>query len=179
MKILITILITLLATLPKSQTELEVHIAILPELATSLKGRPIRLEVQSEKFKIDTILRKDNSIQLSSIPAGNIIIIVASSILCKDSVTEKYYLTMESIKLTSNKKTLYSIPFPIDCPNNKYIEGKVCPKCHKGDQAIPMIYGLPDPTSIKGEVGIDYALGGCIRTFCDADWFCKRDWTEF
>jgi hypothetical protein len=94
-------------------------------------------------------------------------------------VTKKYYRVFDNINLELNKRAVCTSDFPFDCVKNKYIEGKICPKCHKSDQIIPIIYGLPDPTSLKGEVGVDYALGGCITTDCDADWFCKRDWTEF
>ena len=179
MRYLLTILITFIAALPKSETELSLHVRILPELSASFRDRQIRVVLQSRNFQLDTVLGKDNSLHLKSVPIGNITILFYSYIICRDSITKKYFRVFENINLQHNKRTVCSSDFPLDCPNNKYIEGKICPKCHKSDQIIPIIYGLPDPTSLKGEVGVDYSLGGCITTGCDPDWFCKRDWTEF
>ena len=179
MKYLLTILITIIAGLPKSETGLLLHVRILPELSASFKDRQIRVILQSKNFKLDTLLGNDHSLYLQSVPIGNMTIHFYSYIICRDSVTKKYFRVFDNINLERDKRSVCSINFPFDCPMNKYIEGRICPKCHKSDQIIPMIYGLPDPTSLKGEAGVDYSLGGCITTGCDADWFCKRDWTEF
>jgi hypothetical protein len=59
--------------------------------------------------------------------------------------------------------------------SNSSKANKVCPKCHKSNRAIPIIYGLP----IGEKDTSSFFYAGCKVTGCDPYWYCKRDKIRF
>jgi len=62
------------------------------------------------------------------------------------------------------------------CKYDSSLKNKTCPICKKQDKVIPIAYGLL--VSMKGE-GKTFKAGGCNITYCDPNWYCKRDKLEF
>ena len=56
---------------------------------------------------------------------------------------------------------------------------KKCPICHKSDQVIPIIYGMPGKALQKKYEKGKVKLGGCIIMEDNPQWFCKRDEKKF
>ncbi len=66
-----------------------------------------------------------------------------------------------------------------NCIYNKSINNKICPKCHRKDKTIPIIYGLIIGHEKKNSKKKRYYIGGCQITDCDPNWFCIRDNFKF
>jgi hypothetical protein len=179
MKIFICILLLLTVLFPSRHKQLEITLSILPELQNSLKDRPIHIEITGGNFKIDTAVVNTDKIYFNNISKKDIWITIYSSFKCSDSLTEKSFYEFSGLKMSDSSKTHLTIHFPFDCPLNKYTGGKICPGCKRMDKVIPIYYGLLDPLSVKGEPGIDFDMGGCVRTACDPRWHCKQDNTDF
>jgi len=77
------------------------------------------------------------------------------------------------ISLKNNQKFKIEIPISYYCEYDKSENDKTCPECKKTDKSIPIIYGL------FGGNGKDNWSGGCLKTGCDPNWYCKRDKTKF
>lgn len=56
---------------------------------------------------------------------------------------------------------------------------KICPKCQKTDEVIPIVYGYPTESLFeKAEKG-KVLLGGCCVMDIYPKWYCKRDKIKF
>ncbi len=65
------------------------------------------------------------------------------------------------------------IEFPPYCKYNRIFMN--CPICGKTDKVVPVIYGYPSKKGIRQSKRGKIALGGCLMTDCDPQWYCKRD----
>lgn len=84
-------------------------------------------------------------------------------------------------KIDVRRDTTLIIDLYTPCPNATSKDNKVCPKCFKTDQVIPIKYGLliyKDSLS-RSQEGIDFYVGGCEVIRCDPLWWCKRDSLKF
>ena len=181
MKTLTSILLLFTVTNFTTERSLRITLNLLPELREEFKTQPIRIQISYNNYKIekiDTTITNQNIIHFKNIRDQVVYVFISASINCKDSTTQKYYRPGRKVIYGNSRIEEQVITFPQDCSINKYLGGKICPICHKTDQSIPIIWGLPS-FDLKGEPGIDYDLAGCTRTGCDPDWFCRRDSSRF
>jgi hypothetical protein len=142
--------------------------------------------VRNEKISFASVLLLDSTF---SVKAGQMTNENGKFQFQNVSVGE-YYIKIHSIEYTD---TIFSkINFSGDtiltfdvhkfCRYDSSINNKTCPICHKKDKVIPIIYGLLISTNgedpMKDE-GIKFKAGGCEKTNCDPNWYCKRDKLEF
>jgi len=179
MKTLLYLLFLLSGRSDWQHGDLELKMIILPELENSFRNEPIYIQIEGDGVKIDTVVRGVTKIEFKNVLATKLRVDIYSSFKCSDSLTKKSFHEVTMLVMSDSSTTFRTISFPFNCALNKYTGGRVCPKCKKSDKVIPIIFGLPDPFSLKGEVGVDYDLGGCFVTACDPDWHCKRDNNDF
>ncbi|WP_177189681.1 carboxypeptidase-like regulatory domain-containing protein [Hymenobacter actinosclerus] len=89
-----------------------------------------------------------------------------------------YQDTTFQVNVVADEVTALNVNFPIGCHvlNHK---GKTCPYCHKSDEAIPVVYGMPDERTLRRAKAGKLKLAGCNMTGCDPKWYCKRDEKKF
>ncbi len=105
-------------------------------------------------FKIDSILPGVYDIKYSELVSGD---------------------TTIKITVVSNSTTTLAGILPPYCKYDVHEKNKICPKCKKQDKVIPIVYGLSvGPLDKK-----NYYYAGCVITYCDPHWHCKRDKLEF
>jgi len=179
MKTLLYLLFLLHLTYSQSHCDLELKLTILPELESSFRHEPIYIQIEGDGVKIDTVIKDITKIEFKNIVATKLRVDLYSSIKCSDSLTKKSFHEVTMLVMSDSSTTFRTINFPYQCDLNKYTGGRICPKCKKSDKVIPIIYGLADPLSVKGQVGVDYDLGTCSTTDCDPKWHCKRDNNDF
>lgn len=76
----------------------------------------------------------------------------------------------------SQKLTEIEIKYPYCEYTSDYKIKTNCPICNKKDKVIPIYYGLiDDKESLKKAKRGEIKLGGCMVSFCDPNWYCKRD----
>ena len=56
---------------------------------------------------------------------------------------------------------------------------KKCPKCHKNDKVIPILYGEPSEEAMEEIKRGLWRMGGCVVDRDSSNWYCKRDRKEF
>lgn len=83
--------------------------------------------------------------------------------------------TINDIKIQPDKKLTFNLTLPPLCKYDKKKKNKTCPKCGKKDKVIPIVYGLPVGPMDEEK----YYYAGCIISYCDPNWHCKRDKYEF
>ncbi|NOT52397.1 MAG: carboxypeptidase regulatory-like domain-containing protein [Chitinophagaceae bacterium] len=92
-------------------------------------------------------------------------------------ITAVGYLAKTYPVITFKKDTVILLEADLYVPC-KYDDKKndpTCPKCHKKNKVVPIVYGLP-----VGELDEDnYYYAGCEISLCDPNWYCKRDKTKF
>lgn len=90
-----------------------------------------------------------------------------------------YCDTTTEVAITGNDSINIYLELPPPCKYDK--KNKTCPKCHKRDKAIPIVYGLIVSTKDSKDDGMyeTYYPGGCNVTCCDPNWYCKRDKFEY
>lgn len=195
MKAILTVIILSLFSVNHAGKQLTIKFNLLPEVKEALKDQPIKLEISyyinllhdktrqksdlwsGYEYRIDTILINPQSIVFTKIRSDNVIIRIGAWINCTDGITKKGFYSAMQVDLPKND-TIITITFPKDCEFNRYIGGKICPKCGGMDKSIPIIWGLPS-FDLPGEPGVDYDLGGCFTSACDPRWYCKRDSLRF
>lgn len=80
------------------------------------------------------------------------------------------------------RDTTINLEYVRNCPYDESINKNVCPKCHKKNAVIPILYGLPyskngeDPAKGNGK---KFLLAGCLVSDCDPNWYCRRDKIRF
>jgi len=83
--------------------------------------------------------------------------------------------TITGINISPDSEKIFFIQLPPYCNYEKSINNNTCPKCKKNDKVIPIVYGLTlGPLDKK-----NYYYSGCGITFCDPNWFCKRNKIKF
>jgi len=80
------------------------------------------------------------------------------------------------VSIFQDSTTYIKIGFTDSCLfSNSSKSNKKCPKCHKSNKVIPILYGLP-----LGEMDTEnFYYAGCEITGCDSYWYCKRDKLRF
>ena len=179
MKTLIFLICLQFITAYSPKRELHLTIKILPEFFHEFRGRIMTLQIEVNENVYDTsfVISEKHLFSFDKINKPYAFIKIYGLVKSKDS-GQRFYWTGDRISFTENKNVNHEITFPVDCDVNKYFGGKICPKCKTKDKVIPIRSGLLSP-DIPGKVGIDYELGGCVRTPCDPGWFCKRDTLRF
>jgi hypothetical protein len=105
-------------------------------------------------FKIDSLKAGDYSVFISAIGYES----------------KKYPITIQK-----DSVVLLEIDLYVYCKYDDKKNDPTCPKCHKKNKVIPIVYGLP-----VGEMDEDnYYYAGCEITLCDPNWYCKRDKKKF
>ena len=56
---------------------------------------------------------------------------------------------------------------------------KICPKCHKNDQVVPIFYGEPNQEAMAEINRGLWEMGGCVVDSESPNWYCKRDELDF
>ena len=83
--------------------------------------------------------------------------------------------TIKSIKISTDTILTVKIVLPPPCEYDKRRNNMTCPICSKKDQVVPILYGLPIGKLHQKK----FYYAGCIITFCDPNWYCKRDKHKF
>ena len=87
-----------------------------------------------------------------------------------DSVIQNLIVTKDTI-------INLNINYPPPCQYNKNETN--CPICHKHDKVIPILYGLPSKKLMRQANKGKAFLGGCVISYCEPNWYCKRDKKRF
>jgi hypothetical protein len=179
MKTLLFLILLQIETSYSPNRKLTITIKFLPEFVQEFKGKIMSLHMEIERTIIDTsfMISENLTLTFENFKSNDVYIRAYGTVLISDSDKRKYWLH-DLLKYNPNRHKFSEIEFPVNCETNKYYGGKICKKCRKTDEVIPIMSGLLSP-DISGELGVDYYLGGCIRTPCDPSWFCKRDTLEF
>jgi hypothetical protein len=71
----------------------------------------------------------------------------------------------------SRNDRVFEFDFPDPCKETV----KICPKNHS-DKLIPIVYGLPRGNGklLRQAKNGKVILGGCVVTYCDPKWYCKK-----
>lgn len=110
----------------------------------------------------------EGNFEIDSIPIGEHIISARSNM---------YPDTVEvPILIKDGELSQIQIEYPV-CENAN--NTKKCPVCRKTKHVIPIVYGLPASGLIEQEKQGKVVLGGCLVSYCDPNWFCKKDKIRF
>ena len=112
---------------------------------------------------IGTATDFDGNFKIDSIPIGTYDLKI-NYIIYGDTILRGLTITSDTI-ITVNLK------FPPPCKYDKVRKNNHCPICGKKDKVIPVVYGYPIGKLDKKH----YYYAGCEITYCDPDWYCKRD----
>ena len=81
---------------------------------------------------------------------------------------------ISNILLSNADKKSFDLQLPYLCRFSK--DMKVCPKCHKNDETVNIVYGYPEDDDIEKEKKGEIVLGGCIfDRYCKPRKYCKHD----
>lgn len=83
--------------------------------------------------------------------------------------------TLKNIIISSDTVIKINIELPPPCKYDNNRKDNRCPICGKKNMVIPIVYGIPIGKLDKKH----YYYAGCVITFCDPHWFCKRDKYKF
>jgi hypothetical protein len=84
---------------------------------------------------------------------------------------------LKSIKIIPDTTVTIILELPPLCKYDEHRKDKTCPICGKADRVVPIEYGLPVGKIDKKNRNVYY--GGCNITYCDPNWYCKRDKYKF
>jgi hypothetical protein len=163
--------------------KITIQIEILPELKKIFENTVIDVKLLGDNFVSKTAVIKYGKavITFDSVKSEKFTIMV-SSFINKPSF-EKDYSTQAIINRTINDTSFFvRLSFPENCVYNLVGMNKICPKCHKKDKVIPILYGLRVPSFDKKHNRIhepEYLPGVCSVTKCDPSWYCKRNKLKF
>jgi hypothetical protein len=121
-------------------------------------------QVSIDDKNIRGIANEEGNFILENVPAGVHHLRVSISGY-RDSILTVPVLDGSEIELY--------IEFPPYCKYNR--KDKTCQLCGKGDKVIPVVYGYPSKKGLRLSKRGKIALGGCIVSDCDPQWYCKRD----
>ncbi|MGD1847556.1 MAG: carboxypeptidase-like regulatory domain-containing protein [Salibacteraceae bacterium] len=85
--------------------------------------------------------------------------------------------TLKAIQVAPDTVIDLQIDYPPPCRYDS--NGSTCPVCQKSDQVIPIVFGYPGKKLMKYANKGKVMLGGCMVSYCDPNWYCKRDQTRF
>ncbi|WP_179020109.1 hypothetical protein [Winogradskyella forsetii] len=97
------------------------------------------------------------------------------------------------LKINKKNNEIKKLQYSLTCLYDRSIDNNTCPKCHKSDNVIPILYGLimDRPIFFKNKKELrkikkerrkekkTFILGGCVITNCDPNWYCQKDEFEF
>lgn len=83
--------------------------------------------------------------------------------------------TLRALTISSDTLLKFKLELPPPCEYDKHRKNNTCPICGKKDKVVPIVYGLP----IEKLDEKNYYYAGCEITFCDTNWYCKRDKYKF
>lgn len=86
--------------------------------------------------------------------------------------------TITGIRVAADSVTQLNISYPPRCKYSINKKG-ICPVCHQKDQVIKIVYGYPSDKGVEAADQGKVMLGGCIISYCDPQWYCKRDKEKF
>ncbi len=78
--------------------------------------------------------------------------------------------------------------YSVYCKYDKSAKDKKCPLCGREDNVIPIRYGLiavivpkkgKHTLKNQNQVIEEFFAGGCVVTYCDPNWYCKKDHLKF
>ncbi|GAO44541.1 hypothetical protein [Flavihumibacter petaseus] len=178
MKTLITLVALLFVCKSPSEKKLTLTIKILPPLAKIFRNQPIDIDISTSDFTYKSSVLVPDSLNLTfNLKKASVVWVTLDGLAQYADSSTRYFHNGARITL-SNSSTVRTLTFPIDCEVNRYLGGKLCPGCKTSDAVIPIYWGLPSP-DLKGEIGVDFQLGGCVTSGCDPTWFCRKDTLEF
>ena len=183
MKLLFSILLFLNLQAFSQYRKLEISINLNPELAGDLINEKFNLIIFTDSFEKRTSYIPNQTLLIDSFPNSQGTIFITCHKKYDSLSISKFFLSVFPIDSTNQSLTKISFKFPRECENYKYIKNKTCPKCHKKNKVIPIIYGLIVP--IYSEDGKliepkgEYYSGTCTEPECSPSWYCKRDKLTF
>lgn len=78
--------------------------------------------------------------------------------------------TIKGINISSDTTVSFRLFLPQYCEYDKHNNDDTCPLCGKKGEVVPIFYGLP-----VGKMNEEkYYYAGCLVTFCQPNWYCKR-----
>lgn len=83
--------------------------------------------------------------------------------------------TLTGVRVGLDSTTVMRISLPRWCQYEAHWKDKRCPVCAKKNKVVPIRYGLPIGTFDERKAH----LRGCVITYCDPTWYCRRDSLEF
>ena len=119
--------------------------------------------------------------------------ILDSTIVNKNLEFHFYNVLHDSVNLFFKPRNYpYNISYNLDLKKNKVNRlnvkyspvcmfaksDSICPKCNRSDKVIPIIYGLVILKQGHKD-GENVKLGGCVRSGCDPQYYCKRNKYRF
>ena len=79
------------------------------------------------------------------------------------------------VDIAKDSTSIINAELSVYCKYDASKNDMTCPVCHRRNKVIPIVYGLP-----VGEMDTaNYRYAGCETTYCDPNWYCKRDKLEF
>jgi hypothetical protein len=111
--------------------------------------------------KFQNITDSNGFFSIDSIPPGTYSLI--------SQYAGKGDTTITNIIITSDTTVIVKMNLPPICEYEKHKDDMTCPICKRRGMVIPIVYGLPmnpDPSN--------YYYAGCIASFCEPNWYCKR-----
>ncbi|EMR01571.1 hypothetical protein ADICEAN_03308 [Cesiribacter andamanensis AMV16] len=131
------------------------------ETKTGIVNATVKLQGQNPATRTDSVGR----FVIRSLPTGTYDVLI----YCRgyrETVQKAVVVPTDSVV---DLQIAYLTPCQYNALNN------VCHICKKQDEVIPIAYGLPmNSTFRRAKKGKVY-LGGCVVTYCDPNWYCKRD----
>lgn len=155
-------------------TQLKIKLDILPSLKTLLKDTKCDISIINLETRIQKTFNDSGPVIFDSIPIRCLAVQIGAFV--KVGLFQKNYTLFASFNLRNDSVNEVVLQFPMDCSYNTNGLNSICPKCKKGDNVHPVIYGLFMPSSeAEADKMCVYYLGGCEITNCDPSWFCGRD----
>lgn len=185
LKFFVIYCLTLIVSFPaySQNCKFVVEIKILPQLKNVFENEEVHIKLLSDSLidKSTFIKYGKGQVTFDSIKITQLNILLSSFI--KKSFFEKDYSLNTSFKRNDNDTTFYvTLTFPKRCAYNMNGINRICPKCHKKDKVIPILYGLRIPSfDDKGKLigEPEYMSGVCGISNCDPSWYCKRNKLRF
>ncbi len=87
-----------------------------------------------------------------------------------------------SVSTNADESVHINLVLPADCKYYKHLFNDVCPRCHKRDEVLPILYSVTVPKGHKGPVEPFHKphwKSPAKTDGCNPNWHCKRDNTDF
>jgi hypothetical protein len=120
-----------------------------------------------DSSKIGTTTDSNGQFKIDSIPFG-VYNLRVSYIGYPDT-------TIHGLNVLKDKPIKINVTLSNSCPYTYRDTSRICGICNKSDKVIPIVYGIP-----IGKLDHEnYYYAGCEITYCNPDWYCKRDKNKF